>query len=98
MINVFTPSFKCEEIKSSISYVGGSGEGNYSSIQDAINNSENGTIIYVTNGVYFENLLIDKSIILTGKDKYNTIIDGNGNGTIITIVANNVSVRIYNSK
>ena len=62
MINVFSPSFKCEEIKSNILYVCGFGEGNYSSIQDAINNSENGTIIYVNDGVYYENLLINKSI------------------------------------
>jgi parallel beta-helix repeat protein len=93
LINVFSPAFECEEIKSNILYVGGSGDGNYSSIQDAINNSENGTVIYVYNGAYYENLLINKSITLTGENKYNTIIDGNGLGTVITIVANNVSVN-----
>ncbi len=93
LFNFFSPTFKCQKNKSNISYVGGIGHGNYSSIQNAINNSENGTIIYVYSGIYFENLLINKSITLIGEDKYNTIIDGNEIGTVITIIANNVSVN-----
>ena len=93
LINFFSPTYKCLETKSNIFYVGGIGHGNYSSIQDAINNSENGNIVYVYSGIYFENLLINKSINLIGEDKYITIIDGNEIGTAITIVANNVTVN-----
>lgn len=45
-------------------YVGGTGENNFSSIQEAINNSTDGDFIFVYNGTYFENLIIDKSIRL----------------------------------
>jgi nitrous oxidase accessory protein NosD len=93
LIILISSTFTCEEIKSNKLYVGGNGNGNYTSIQDAINESENGTIIHVYNGIYYENLLINKSIILIGEDKYNTIIDGNGIGTIITIISNNVSIN-----
>ena len=93
IINFISPTYKCGEIELKILYVGGIGHGNYSSIQDAINYSENGTIIHVYNGIYYENLLINKSITLIGEDKYNTIIDGNGTGTVITIIANNLTVN-----
>jgi nitrous oxidase accessory protein NosD len=93
LINFFSPTYKCQETKSNIFYVGGIGHGNYSSIQDAINNSENENIVYVYSGIYFENLLINKSITLIGEDKYSTILDGIEIGTVITIIANNVTVN-----
>jgi parallel beta-helix repeat protein len=51
-------------------YVGGSGEGNYSNIQDAIADAQDGDTIYVydDSSPYFEHLVIDKSIILRGED------------------------------
>ena len=57
-------------------YVGGSGEGNYSKIKDAIDNASNGDTVFVYNGTYYENIEVDKSISLVGEDKNITIIDG----------------------
>ena len=59
-------------------YVGGTGEGNYTNIQDAIDNAETGDTVYVYNGTYTENLLINITITLIGEDKQTTIIDGGG--------------------
>ena len=61
-----------------ILYVGGNGTGNYSKIQDAINDSENGDTVFVYNdsSPYYENLNVDKSITLIGEDKDTTIING----------------------
>ena len=76
-------------------YVGGSGPGNYSKIQDAIDNASNGDTVYVYNGTYFENVVVDKSINLIGAEKTTTIIDGINAGFpdfCITIEANNVTV------
>ncbi len=66
-------------------YVGGNGPGNYTKIQDAINTSNEGDIVYVFNGTYNENIVIDRSIRLIGEDKYNTIISGGGKSDVIVI-------------
>jgi len=57
-------------------YVGGTGPGNYTKIQDAIDNGSDGDTVYVYNGIYYEDVVIDKSINLIGEDKDTTIIDG----------------------
>ena len=59
-------------------YVGGSGPGNYTTIRSAINDANTGDTIFVFNGTYYENVTLNKSINLMGKDKKNTIIDGGG--------------------
>jgi len=57
-------------------YVGGNGPGNYSTIQDAIDNASEGDTVYVFNGTYYENIIVDKSMTITGEDKKTTTIDG----------------------
>ncbi|UCD13388.1 MAG: right-handed parallel beta-helix repeat-containing protein, partial [Thermoplasmatales archaeon] len=59
-----------------ILYVGGSGPGNYSTIQAAINVANNGDTIFVYNGTYNENVKVNKTINLTGEGKDITIIYG----------------------
>ncbi|UCD12997.1 MAG: hypothetical protein JSW60_05370, partial [Thermoplasmatales archaeon] len=59
-----------------IFYVGDNGSGNYSSIQDAIDNASGGDTINVFNGLYNENIILNKSINLVGENKDSTIING----------------------
>ncbi len=73
-------------------YVGGSGPGNYSKIQDAINNASNGDRIFVYNGTYNENLRVNKSIHVIGDDKNTTIIDGGRRDNVVDITANEVTI------
>lgn len=68
----------------------GSGQ-TYNSIQTAINNANQSDTVYVHSGTYSENILIDKTITLTGEGKTNTIISGTGDQTI-EITANTVIV------
>jgi nitrous oxidase accessory protein NosD len=63
-------------------YVGGSGPGNYTRIQDAIDNASDKASIYVYSGIYNENIVINKSISLIGQDRDTTKILG-ANGTEI---------------
>ena len=79
-------------------YVGGSGPGNYTKIQDAIDNASDGDTVFVydDSSPYSEyNISINKSIELIGENKNTTIIDeGNGvYGTkILKISADDVKV------
>ena len=91
-------SSEIPEIDGDILYVGGSGPGNYTIIQDAINDSANGDAVYVYNGTYYGNIIIYKSIYLIGEDKENTIINGDGYDTVVTIYADQVNVNGFNIK
>jgi nitrous oxidase accessory protein NosD len=68
-------------------YVGGTEEGNYSNIQDAIDNASSGDTVFVYNdsSPYKENLKIDKSLNLIGEGKDTTIIDGCKKDDVIII-------------
>ena len=65
-----------------ILYVGGNGSGNYSKIQDAINDASDGDTVFVYNdsSPYYENIVVNKSIFLFGENKNSTVIDGMANG------------------
>ena len=83
------------QIKSNILYVGGDGSGNYSKIQDAINDSKDGDQIYVYKGIYYENLIVDKSIIITGEEKFETIIDGLNKNHVILLKNQNINISSF---
>ena len=76
-------------------YVGGSGEGNYTSIQDAIENASNGDTVFVydDSSPYVENVVVNKSIFLIGENKTTTIIDGRDSGNTIKVNADNVTIK-----
>lgn len=57
-------------------------------IQDGINASLDNEIVYVYNGTYMENVIIDKTIELIGENKNSTIIDGGENENTITFKTN----------
>jgi nitrous oxidase accessory protein len=68
-------------------YVGGSEPGNYTKIQDAIDNTTDGDTVYVFPGIYNERIRINNSIHLQGVDPFTTIIDGqNTSNDILTCV------------
>jgi parallel beta-helix repeat protein len=75
-------------------YVGGSGPGNYTTIQDAIDDSSDGDTVFVYNdsSPYDENIMVNKRIMLIGEDKYTTIINGSDNEDTVNITADNVSI------
>jgi parallel beta-helix repeat protein len=70
-----------------ILYVGGTGEDNYTKIQDAIDNASDGDTVFVydDSSPYYEYLLINKTINLIGESKYTTIIDAQYKDTPVEI-------------
>jgi parallel beta-helix repeat protein len=74
-------------------YVGGSGPGNYSTIQDAVDAANSGDTIYVFNGTYYENIIISTSVFLRGEKRDTTIIDGSNSGDAVSVFADDVTVQ-----
>ncbi len=54
----------------------------YPTIQAAIENAVHGDTVYVFNGTYVENIVVNKRITLQGEDRINTVIDGNGSDVV----------------
>ncbi len=70
----------------------GSWEQPFRSIQDAIEAAKEGQLIEVWEGLYNENVIIDKSLSLVGNGSQETIIDGQGLDHVVEIKANKVSL------
>jgi len=68
------------------------GGGDHSTIQEAIDVSENGTIINISPGTYQEHLVImNRTIALVGQSE-NTVIIGGGTGSTLEIFCDNVTL------
>jgi len=77
----------------SIYYVGGNGPSNFTTIQGAIDAASDDDTIFVYNGTYNENIVINKSLTILGENKTNTIIDGKGKTDTITINSENTTIQ-----
>ncbi len=76
------------------------GNADFTRIQDAINASMDGDTVFVFNGTYYENVIVNKSIILRGEKKENTIINGSIDGInqtkpVIEVLADNCMVSEF---
>lgn len=71
-------------------YVGGSGPGNYTTIQAAIDAASSGDTIRVHAGTYHGRVTVNKSVSLIGENADTTVIEGGLD--IITIEANSVNL------
>ena len=49
----------------------------YSTIQAAINHANDGDTISVRAGVYYEHVVVNKTVALVGENKETAVIDGN---------------------
>jgi parallel beta-helix repeat protein len=67
----------------------------FSTIQQAIDNADDGDTIIVRSGTYNENIIIDKSIDLTGINKEDTIIEGSDVEFTIIINADDVEISEF---
>lgn len=69
-----------------IHYVNKTGSGGaFMSIQAAIDAADHGDTVFVFNGTYTENLVVNKRINLTGMNRDNTTIDGGGDFNVVVI-------------
>lgn len=66
----------------------------YATIQEAINANStlDGHTILVDTGLYYESVVVNKSLSLVGKNKFDTVIDGMKVDSVIHIESDNVNV------
>jgi len=67
----------------------------YPTIQEAINHANEEDTIFVRNGIYYENVVVNKSVSLIGENKETTFIDGGGNDTVLEVTANDVTISNF---
>jgi len=75
-------------------YVGGTGEGNYTYIQKAINDAVDGDTVFVydDSSPYYEHVKVNKLINLIGENRETTVIDGGGRVDVVYISTDRVTV------
>jgi parallel beta-helix repeat protein len=81
-----------ERVNATSIYVDSNGGGNYKKIQNAIDNASDGDIIYVWDGIYYENLIINKKLTIIGNGSKTTIINGRNNNCGVVISSNWVNL------
>ena len=91
---LFSPSF-VRDVSATTFYVGGGGPGNYTTIQEAIDAANAGDTVYVYGGTYYENLIVDKRLSLTGESKNSTTIDGSQTGDVIYVSSDGVNITDF---
>jgi len=67
----------------------------YVSIQEAVEDANPGDTINVLSGTYRENVVVDKSVVLRGKDSCSEkpVLDGKGVGSTLTLVADEITLE-----
>jgi parallel beta-helix repeat protein len=76
---------------------------NYLTINEAIERASPGDTIFVKSGIYYENLVVDKSLDLVGEDCKSTVVIGEGNidrgeQAVFTISADQVKISDFTIK
>jgi len=61
-------------------------------LQEAIDHAKAGSRLELPAGIYRGNIVIDKPLIIDGKDQ-KAVIEGDGKGTVITITASGVTIK-----
>ncbi len=65
----------------------------YQTIQDAVDSVFPLYTVYVMNGTYHENVIVNKTVRIVGEDAQTTIVDGGGIGSVITISEPGVTIK-----
>jgi parallel beta-helix repeat protein len=65
----------------------------YQFIQEGIDHAHDGDTVFVFNGTYVENLVINKQLYLLGEAQESTVIDGSNDGKVVSITSSRATVE-----
>ena len=65
----------------------------FQTIQEAVNQATPGDTVYVKGGVYYEHVMVNKSVLLVGENKSTVVVDGSGTGTVFNVTAAHVCLE-----
>lgn len=97
IVGLLTVMSNIPAVRATIWYVDAKGGGDFTKIQDAINDVSvhSGDTIYVYDGTYGENLRVNKAVMLVGESNSGTVIDGGGSGVVVNVTADGVTVESF---
>ena len=70
----------------------------FRSIQEAVDEAQEGDEVEVHPGTYFEHVLVNKSVSISGTDRLRVIVDGGGAGVAFSLVGSDIHVRNFTIK
>ena len=80
-------------LTSVIPFTSGYENNSNNSIQNMIDNADDGDTIYISSGIYYEHIVVDKQLSIIGEGSDTTIVDGMGlDEHIFNIVSDNVDI------
>ncbi len=68
------------------------GNGDFLTIQDAVDNAADGDTIRIWNGTYTENVVVNRTLTIIGNTTSNVTIDGDQDAPVVNITAGHVNI------
>jgi parallel beta-helix repeat protein len=95
VINILAVKIDSIDTNNSVIIVDHNGEGDYKTIQEAVNNAKPGSTIYIKKGEYAEVITIKKLINLVGEEKDSTLINPISEKNKYAICLGAPEIKIY---
>ena len=94
LVGMLTLTFNIQPVKAEPKTwtVDDDGPADFHTIQEAINAANPEDTIFVRNGTYYENVVVNKAVSLIGENREGTIIDGGQKGAVVRIKSHYVNL------
>ena len=100
LVSIFSGCISYSETKVEKEFIIVSQDGfrDYQLIQDAINNASSYDSILVYEGIYYENIIVDKPLSIMGKNRDNTVIIGSHEYDVVQLTKDSIVISNFTIK